>query len=108
MPPYRLGRHWNTIETYLIPVIEDDIGELGKELKKFMDICLFFSSMFSSRHAVPCANQSIRAPRSTAIKEVFATASIVKRAFAHNTKSIGTYPFFKVWSPATNAKIPCV
>ena len=26
MPPYRLGRHWNTIQVYLIPGIEDDIG----------------------------------------------------------------------------------
>ena len=26
-PMYRLGRHWNTIQAYLIPGIEDDIGE---------------------------------------------------------------------------------
>lgn len=39
MPPYRLGRHWNTIQAYLIPGIEDDIGELGEELKKFIAIC---------------------------------------------------------------------
>ena len=26
MPPYRLGRHWNTIQAYLIPGLEDDIG----------------------------------------------------------------------------------
>ena len=39
MPPYRLGRHWNTIQTYLIPGIEDDIGELSEEMKKFMGIC---------------------------------------------------------------------
>ena len=39
MPPYRLGRHWNTIQAYLIPGIEDDIGELSEELKKFMGIC---------------------------------------------------------------------
>ena len=24
MPPYRLGRHWNTIQAYLIPGIEDE------------------------------------------------------------------------------------
>ena len=39
MPPYRLGRHWNTIQAYLIPGIEDDIGELSEEMKKFMGIC---------------------------------------------------------------------
>ena len=39
MPPYRLGRHWNTIQACLIPGIEDDIGELGEEMKKFMGIC---------------------------------------------------------------------
>ena len=39
MPPYRLGRHWNTIQVYLIPGIEDDIGELSEEMKKFMGIC---------------------------------------------------------------------
>ena len=39
MPPYRLGRYWNTIQAYLIPGIEDDIGELSEELKKFMGIC---------------------------------------------------------------------
>jgi hypothetical protein len=47
MPPYRLGRHRNTIQTYLIPGIEDDIGELsivfmlicvGKYLKIFGEI----------------------------------------------------------------------
>ena len=37
MPPYRLGRHWNTIQAYLIPGIEDDIGELNEELRKFME-----------------------------------------------------------------------
>jgi len=30
---YRLGRHWNTIQAYLIPGIEDDIGELGEDLR---------------------------------------------------------------------------
>ena len=39
MPPYRLGRHWNTIQAYLIPGLEDDIGELSGELKQFMGIC---------------------------------------------------------------------
>ena len=39
MPPYRLGRHWNTIQAYLIPGIEDDIGELNEEPRKFMEIC---------------------------------------------------------------------
>ena len=39
MPPYRLGRHWNTIQAYLIPSIEDDIGELSDEMKKFVEIC---------------------------------------------------------------------
>ena len=39
MPPYRLGRHWNTIQAYLIPGIEDDIGELSEEMKKFLGIC---------------------------------------------------------------------
>ena len=39
MPPYRLGRHWNTIQAYLIPGLEDDIGELSEELKNFMGIC---------------------------------------------------------------------
>jgi len=39
MPPYRLGRHWNTIQAYLIPGLEDDIGELNEELRKFMEIC---------------------------------------------------------------------
>jgi hypothetical protein len=34
MPPYRLGRHWNTIQAYLIPGIEDDIGELSEEMKR--------------------------------------------------------------------------
>ena len=37
MPPYRLGRHWNTIQAYLIPGIEDDIGELSIV---FMLICV--------------------------------------------------------------------
>ena len=93
MPPYRLGRHWNTIQAYLIPGLEDDIGELSEELKKFMGICellidekiiaklrwivcqwlpsrylppfSFFSSMFSPRHAAPCANWNISASKST-------------------------------------------
>ena len=39
MPPYRLGRHWNTIQTYLIPGIEDDLGELSEEVKMFIEIC---------------------------------------------------------------------
>ena len=26
MPPYKLGRHWNTIQSYLILGIEDDIA----------------------------------------------------------------------------------
>ena len=26
MPAYRFGLHWNTIQAYLIPGIEDDIG----------------------------------------------------------------------------------
>ena len=39
MPPYKLGRHWNTIQSYLILGIEDDIGELSEELKMFMEIC---------------------------------------------------------------------
>lgn len=39
MPPYRLGRHWNTIQAYLIPGIEDDIGELSEEMKKFVETC---------------------------------------------------------------------
>ena len=39
MPPYRLGRHWNTIQAYLIPGIEDDIGELGEEMKKSVETC---------------------------------------------------------------------
>ena len=38
-PLYRLGRHWNTIQAYLLPGIEDDIGELSEELKRFVDIC---------------------------------------------------------------------
>ena len=46
MPPYRLGRHWNTIQAYLIPGLEDDIGELSEELKNSVVI---FS--FASRHA---------------------------------------------------------
>ena len=39
MPTYRLGRHWNTIQAYLIPGIEDDIGKLNEEQEKFMQIC---------------------------------------------------------------------
>ena len=39
MPPYRLGRHWNTIQAYLIPGIEDDIGELSEEMKKSVETC---------------------------------------------------------------------
>ena len=39
MSPYRLGRHWNTIQACLVPDIEDDIGELSGELKQFMGIC---------------------------------------------------------------------
>ena len=39
MPTYRLGRHWNTIQAYLIPGIEDDIGKLSEEQEKFMQIC---------------------------------------------------------------------
>ena len=39
MPPYRLGRHWNMIQAYLIPGIEDNIGKLSEEMKKFMGIC---------------------------------------------------------------------
>jgi len=39
MPIYRLGNHWNTIQAYLLPGIEDDIGELSKELKSFVQIC---------------------------------------------------------------------
>ena len=48
MPPYKLGRHWNTIQSYLILGIEDDIGELSEELKMFMEICelLIDESMF--------------------------------------------------------------
>ena len=38
-PMYRLGRHWNTIQAYLIPGIEDDIGELGEDLKRFTQTC---------------------------------------------------------------------
>ena len=38
-PMYRLGRHWDTIQAYLIPGIEDDIGELGEDLKRFMQAC---------------------------------------------------------------------
>ena len=43
MPPYRLGRHWNTILAYLIPGLEDDIGELSEEMRKFMGICELLS-----------------------------------------------------------------
>ena len=32
-PLYRLGRHWNTIQAYLLPGIEDDIGELGEVMR---------------------------------------------------------------------------
>ena len=38
-PLYRLGRHWNTIQAYLLPGIEDDIGELGEETRKFVQTC---------------------------------------------------------------------
>ena len=38
MPPYRLGRHWNTIQAYLIPGIEDDIGEINEELRNFAEL----------------------------------------------------------------------
>lgn len=39
MPIYRLGRHWNTIQAYLIPGLEDDSGELSEEQRKFVQIC---------------------------------------------------------------------
>ena len=92
MPPYRLGRHWNTIQAYLIPGLEDDIGELSEELKKFMGICellidekmfakyrwcgngrpslylppfSLFSSMFSPRQSAPCAIWNIPESKST-------------------------------------------
>ena len=48
---YRLGRHWNTIQAYLIPGIEDDIGELGEDLKRFAQTCelLINDAMFAAR-----------------------------------------------------------
>ncbi|MBR3222581.1 MAG: transposase [Kiritimatiellae bacterium] len=48
-PMYRLGRHWNTIQAYLIPGIEDDIGELGEDLKRFTQTCelLINDAMFA-------------------------------------------------------------
>ncbi len=48
-PMYRLGRHWNTIQAYLIPGIEDDIGELGEDLKRFAQTCelLINDAMFA-------------------------------------------------------------
>ena len=63
MPPYRLGRHWNTIQAYLIPGLEDDIGELSEELKKFMGICelLIDEKMFAKYRW--CGNG--RPPRTT-------------------------------------------
>ena len=39
MPPYRLGRHWSTIQAYLMPSIKDDIGELSEKMKKFVETC---------------------------------------------------------------------
>ena len=48
-PMYRLGKHWNTIQAYLIPGIKDDIGELGEDLKRFTQICelLINDAMFA-------------------------------------------------------------
>jgi len=39
MPTALLGKHWNSIQAYLIPGIEDDLGELPEDLKKFVEIC---------------------------------------------------------------------
>ena len=35
----RLGRHWNTIQKSLFPVLEDELGELSDEQKAFVSIC---------------------------------------------------------------------
>jgi len=49
IPIYTLGRHWNTIQAYLIPGLEDDSGELSEEQRKFVQICelLINDKMFS-------------------------------------------------------------
>ena len=46
---YRLGRHWGTIQAYLISGIEDAIGELGEDLKRFAQTCelLINDAMFA-------------------------------------------------------------
>ena len=62
MPPYRLGRHWNTIQTYLIPGLEDGIGELSEELKKLMGICELLIDKKISSFVAYYAKPSLPAP----------------------------------------------
>jgi hypothetical protein len=33
------GRHWNSIQKYLFPYLEDEIGELDSRQKAFVEIC---------------------------------------------------------------------
>ena len=79
-PMYRLGRHWNTIQAYLIPGIEDDIGNLGEDLMRFMQICeiLINDEMFAKYRW--CGNG--RPPRSH--------ASLFK---AYILKAMRNYPY---------------
>ena len=88
MPPYRLGRHWNTIQAYLIPGIEDDIGELSEEMKKFMGICelLIDDKMFAKyrwcgngrppRHPPPAVPARLASPRARPARPLLGSAHI--------------------------------
>ena len=87
MPPYRLGRHWNTIQAYLIPGLEDDIGELSEELKKFMGICelLIDEKMFAKYRW--CGNGRPPSSRISLFK-------------AYILKAMRNYPYTKTLSAA--------
>ena len=96
MAPYRLGRHWNTIQTYLIPGIEDDIGELSEELKTFMEICelLIDERMFDKYRSIEtknsmvlcfiCALQPVQIPqfrkRTNICRNLFHAANYIKKS----------------------------
>ena len=34
-----LGAHWNSIQRYLIPDLEDEIGQLDEQQRAFVEIC---------------------------------------------------------------------
>ena len=71
MPPYRLGRHWNTIQAYLIPGIEDDIGELSEEMKKFMGICELLIDDMGAKFVNIVPAEAVRYRIRTGVERVF-------------------------------------